>query len=261
MRYEHLTTELVAERLALHPLLIPVGSIEQHGPHLPLSVDCDISLALCHAVAARLAALVAPVLSIGARSLPQSGGGLRGLPGTLYVRGEVMVGFYLDVLLSFTQAGARRIVLVNGHYENESFIFEAVAQMQEREAGRHVEVLALSWWSLLTDAIVDVPGSGFCGWHAEHASFVETSLMLHLLPELVRPERIDNPHPPDAGVMTMTRHSPAAALRGVLGRTTAASAEHGARIFEALCTALIERFALCFNQRAADAPNFPSSAQ
>ncbi|HTT99578.1 MAG TPA: creatininase family protein [Rhizomicrobium sp.] len=240
MRYTDLTTEEAGKELRERILLVPVGSIEQHGPHLPLSVDCDIPAALCVAAGRHMPVLVGPTLPIGARSLPQSGGGVAGLPGTLFVRGEVLIAYLHDVLLSFVRAGARRVVLLNGHYENEAHIFEAVAQLEERGALEGVCVLVVSWWSLIDEDLVRrIHEAGYVGWHAEHASFVETALMLHIRPSLVRDIRIDNDEPPAAGVMVVSGQASGPAHRGVLNKTSGATAEHGRNFFDAIVAGLL----------------------
>src|ERR1700681_2336130 len=114
-------------------LLLPVGSVEQHGPHLPLTVDIEIPIRIASRVVEKIKGFVAPAIFYGARSLPQSGGS-PDLPGTIRVRGGVLTEYLKDVIAGYVSMGFRSIVILNGHYENESFLFEALVLC--RQEGR-----------------------------------------------------------------------------------------------------------------------------
>jgi creatinine amidohydrolase len=103
-------------------LILPVGAVEQHGPHLPLTVDIDIAEALATELAQRLGGYLAAGIVYSARSLPQSGGG-PSFPGTIAVRGTTLIEYFTDVLAAYIRCGARSLVVVNGHYENEPCVF------------------------------------------------------------------------------------------------------------------------------------------
>ncbi|MBV8753087.1 MAG: creatininase family protein [Hyphomicrobiales bacterium] len=235
IRYGDLTSEETEKQLASRILFLPIGTIEQHGPHLPLSVDVDISTAVAERLAEILAGIAAPSINYASRSLPQSGGG-HVFPGTIHVRGSALVDYFVDVLACFLHWGAAKIVIINGHYENESFLFEALELLRERNLLRGVNMLALSWWSAIDAAFIQRHlGDQFFGWHAEHAGIVETSLMLHLRPETVRQIRVDNPRPPPAGVYRHPPSQEATGYRGVLSSTSAATAEFGRPLLEHIC--------------------------
>src|SRR5215204_487335 len=88
-------------------LILPVGSTEQHGPHLPLGTD---SIQVEHAailVAEQLGAIVAPTINYGYRSAPKSGGG-EIFPGTTSLSGATMIGLVRDILKAFIRHGADR---------------------------------------------------------------------------------------------------------------------------------------------------------
>lgn len=235
------TTEQVADLLENKILFLAIGSTEQHGPHLPLSVDCDIPQAICKELALSFDALVGPPVSYGARSLPQSGGGA-GFPGTIYVRGSILIEYLSDILRSYVASGARRIVIINGHYENEGFIFESVDRLREEGVLDSVSLIALSWWSVLdTSFVAEIFGKSFVGWHAEHASLVETSLMLFLKPSSTRDIRVDCATPPEAGILFHPVESQKISCRGVLHRTTEASAERGRILFHRITQELAHK--------------------
>lgn len=228
--YTDLTTERATSELARRRLFIPVGSVEQHGPHLPLSVDVDIAHAVAVELATRTGGLVAPAVTYAARSLPQSGGGAR-FPGSVFVRASTLVSVFRDVLLCFIANGARDIIAINGHYENEALLFEAFEQVHELKPD--FRGVALSWWSAVPAAEIEqLFGASFPGWHAEHAGLTETSLMLYLRPDAVGPIRVDNERPPDAGVYATDLNR---SNRGVLSATSGATAEAGHRLFEVIC--------------------------
>lgn len=235
------TTEEASSLLAEKILFLAIGSTEQHGPHLPLSVDCDIPQSVCEELAIHFGGLVAPLIAYGARSLPQSGGGA-GFPGTIYVRGSTLIHYVYDILRSYVVSGAHRIVVVNGHYENEGFIFEAIDQLREEERLDSVSLMALSWWSVLdTPFVENVFGKSFVGWHAEHASLVETSLMLFLKPSTTRDIRVDHPTPPESGIFFHPVERQSVSCRGVLHRTSEASAERGQILFQQITERLAAR--------------------
>lgn len=91
--------------------------------------------------------------------------------------------------------GARKIVLMNGHYENYQFAFEGMQLAIEdarREGIDDVKIQLLSYWDFVDDATIErLYPDGFTGWDLEHAGVMETSLMLLFFPELVDMSRMD----------------------------------------------------------------------
>ena len=90
--FEKLTTETVRAAGGKGILILPVGSVEQHGPHLPLTVDIEIPVRVASLLAERVNGFAAPAISYGARSFPQSGGS-PDLAGTVHVRGGVFTEY------------------------------------------------------------------------------------------------------------------------------------------------------------------------
>lgn len=237
--FEKLNSENVREHAGKGILVLPVGSVEQHGPHLPLTVDIEIPVRIAGAVVERIKGFVAPAIYYGARSLPQSGGS-PDLPGTIRVRGNVLTDYLKDVIAGYVSIGFRSIVILNGHYENESFLFEALELCRDEGRLEGSRIVALSWWSLVPQTLLDkLFGDRFAGWHAEHASVCETSLMLYLRKDLVGPTRIDNAAPPRAGIYALPIEASKISNRGVLGNTSASSAEKGQALFEEICSQLV----------------------
>ncbi|MFI9010011.1 creatininase family protein [Actinosynnema sp. NPDC053489] len=229
--YAELTSAEVHDAVRGATLVWPVGSTEQHGPHLPLAVDSLLAEAFAHDLAARLDGFVLPVVHLGARSLPQSGGG-PAFPGTLYATGAELIRYLAAVLRSLARLPFARLVVLNGHFENEALLLEAVDEACVAGPLHDREVLVFSWWSLVDEAWAREQDEHFPGWHAEHAGHTETSLVLHLRPDLVRDERPDHKNPPPAGVYAHPLDTAVASTGGVLSRTSGASAEAGRRLFD-----------------------------
>ncbi|WP_226367328.1 creatininase family protein [Pseudonocardia sp. ICBG162] len=231
VRYTDLTSSEVQGAIRGATLLWPVGSTEQHGPHLPLGVDSVLAEAFATAIAERVHGLVLPTVTIGARSLPQSGGGLS-FPGTLYVAGPELIRYLAEVLRSISQLPFAHLVVVNGHFENEPLLLEALDEACRSGGMIDREVTAFSWWNLVDENWMRDQNAHFPGWHAEHAGHTETSLMLHLQPELVRQDRPNHDTPPPPGIYLHPIDTAAASTDGVLSRTSEASAAAGAALFD-----------------------------
>lgn len=179
------------------PILIPIGSMEQHGHHMPLHVDVLLPTEFSRRVALQIGGLVAPPFAYGYKSQQKCGGGNH-MPGTVSLDGMTLVHQLRDVIKEFARHGGRNFAIVNGHYENSWFITEAVdlALRELRWDGiKNVKVVVLSYWDFVTEsAIAKLYPDGFPGWAVEHGGVLETSLMLALYPELVDLGRaIDHP--------------------------------------------------------------------
>lgn len=169
------------------PLIIPVGSTEQHALHLPLCVDSKIAERLSELLAQKVDGVVAPTLTYGYKSKPLSGGGPL-FPGTIDLSGMTLMALMNDLLEEFIADGHKKIFIMNAHFENEAFILESVDIVSRKHPD--VTILESNWWDVLNQTVIDkvfdtVP---FPGWAFEHAAVTETSLMMYLAPELVHPE-------------------------------------------------------------------------
>ncbi|MFJ6808466.1 creatininase family protein [Streptomyces anulatus] len=228
-RLTDLTSTQVTDAVRGRTVVWPVGAVEQHGPHLPLSVDLLLAEAFADGITRELDAFTLPAQAIGARSLPQSGGGLY-FPGTVYITGGTLIDFLREAITSLVQLPMARLVVVNGHYENEPFLFEALDQVRQQGLLDGTEVFAFSWWSLVRDTWIGAEITEFPGWHAEHGGVTETSLMLHLHPDLVTAERPDHATPPRAGVYLHPVDVDRISNRGVLASTSGSSAALGEKL-------------------------------
>jgi len=179
------------------PVFLPVGATEQHGPHLPLGTDGMLASAVANGVADKVKGLVAPALSYGYKSQPKCGGGQH-FDGTTSLDAATLVGQVRDTVREFARHGVKKLVVVNGHYENQWFLIEGIdlAMREVRTAG--IEIMRLEYWDFFTaPTLARVFPDGFPGYALEHAAVLETSMMLHYHPELVRLDRIPHDGPAD----------------------------------------------------------------
>lgn len=200
-------------------LAVPLGSTEQHGPHLPLDTDTRIAVALAtRLAAARDDVTVAPALAYG------SSGEHAGFAGTLSI-GQDALELVVVELIRSADAYDGGVVLVNGHGGNASPLTRAARTLAGE--GRHV----LAWSPSLP------PGGDL------HAGRTETSLMLALDPSTVRLDLAE----PGATEVDLTRLRAegvrAVSPNGILGDPTGASAEEGARLLDAMAADLVSTVA------------------
>ncbi|MEW6226778.1 MAG: creatininase [Bacillota bacterium] len=188
---EHLTWPEYEQRIkAGRPILLACGATEQHGPHLPLGTDYMQAQGVALAIAERVDGIVAPPLVYGYKSQPFSGGG-QAFVGTTSLDGETLTYLVRDILREFIRHGARRIVLIDGHYENASFLTEGIDLALRDKPSSDVKILLIHWWELISQETLDRAFDGkFPGYAREHAAVLETSAISYLHPELVRWDRL-----------------------------------------------------------------------
>ena len=216
-RLDVTTSPAVADVAGGAVLALPLGSTEQHGPHLPLSTDTDIAVALAERLARRRDdVLVAPALPYG------SSGEHAGFAGTLSIGAPVLEQVVVELVRSADDFAG--VVLVSGHGGNARPLGAAVATLVSE--GRR----ALAWSPA-------VPGGD------AHAGHTETSIMLAL-----RPDHVDQASARPGDVRPLVEVMPrlrtggvaAVSANGVLGDPTGASAEHGAALLDRLVDDLVE---------------------
>ena len=187
-----------AEQMSCDPVVIlPTGMTEQHGPHLPLGVDFQIPLCIAELVASEIAALIAPPLNYGYKSMPRTGGGPQ-FPGSLGLDGGTLSAIIRDLIRELARSGAKRIVVLDGHLENRWFLTEGIDLAVRALGGNTPRVVCMQHWDFLDEETMQaVFPEGYAGIDMEHAAILETSLMMHFHPELVRSDRI-----PDEAAMS-----------------------------------------------------------
>ncbi|PZF79526.1 mycofactocin biosynthesis peptidyl-dipeptidase MftE [Jiangella anatolica] len=197
-------------------LALPIGSTEQHGPHLPLSTDADVAVALCGALAAaRSDVVVAPLLPYGASGEHQD------FPGTVSIGTAALTQVLIELGRS-ASATFPRLLVVSGHGGNLEAVRAALATLTAESRD------VLAW---------------FPRWSGDaHAGFVETSLQLHLSASrvvlsaaeagAVAPLEELMPALRSGGVRSVSPN-------GVLGDPAGASASAGREIFDGLAADLV----------------------
>lgn len=180
------------------PVFLPLGALEQHGPHLSMNVDVLLPTKMSEFVAEKVGGLVAPPLTYGYKSQVKSGGGNH-LPGTASLDGATLSLMVRDIILEFARHGARKIVTMNGHYENSMFLVEGVDLALRHlrwEGVRDMRIMGLSYWDFIDqDTVSRLYPGGFHGWEVEHGGVLETSMMLYWYPNLVDMRAVED-HPP-----------------------------------------------------------------
>jgi creatinine amidohydrolase len=210
-------------------VLAPIAACEQHGPHLPVITDTILATAVAEGIEAALPdhVLLLPTLWLGASDhhLPFGGTLTAGLP--------VYESMLVELLSPLLNQGFRRVLVLNGHGGNNDPLRVALRRL-DRAYPRAV-LTGAAYWDLAVREI-----AGLCeGPKKEvgHACEVETSLMLHLRPDLVRrglirddPETI--PGPP-AG-LTWARDFARKTDHGVVGHPESADADRGGQMYRAI---------------------------
>jgi creatinine amidohydrolase len=260
-RYEKLTWPDINDAVALGKVcVVPCGSVEQHGPHLPLDVDivCPQGIAFGAGRAVPDKLLVLPPVWYGYT------GHVMDFPGTINTHYETFIKQVLDITQSLAYHGFKKIVLLNGHGSNMPNL-DLAARRTNLETD--AECVCCAWWNLLTVDKEFLPGwrqSKFPGGCA-HACELETSLYMYLDGDNVRTDRIENgtisfneDQSPfswvdlfGAGPATVISWTSSYSKTGVLGEPELATAEKGRRAYEEAVKQLV-RFVTWWKDRPKD---------
>lgn len=232
------------------PFFLCVGATEQHGPHLPLNVDVVLPTGVAARVAAKVGGLVAPTIPYGYKSQPRSGGG-QAFPGTTSLDAHTLGLVLRDVIRDLALHGVRKLVVINGHFENAWPVVEGI-DLAVREIRRDgiddFVVLRLEYWDFVRrETLLSLFPDGFPGTELEHASLLETSLMLLLRPELVEMDKVPTDGPASFPIYPYDRTPVRPDLvpaSGVLARAERSTAEIGQKLMDdhvSLITDMVRR--------------------
>ncbi|MDY6846699.1 MAG: creatininase [Chloroflexota bacterium] len=227
-------------------LMFSVGSIEQHGYHLPLGVDTYLPLTISQRVAGEIDAVVAPPINYGYKSLYRSGGGPN-FPGSIGVKGRTLISMVSDIFQEFINQGWKYFLVLDWHLENVPFVYEGIDEaLAQHEACHEIKIvkidnpngLAVSHDPDLMDFLF---GEDFPGWAVEHASIWETSAMMSAYPELVNEDEIRDGSPPEPfeyDLLPVPKRQDRDT--GVFWKASQATPEKGQRILNAATQAILK---------------------
>lgn len=241
-----MTVEEVREGLKdMKTVILPVGCTEQHGYHLPLSVDIHNATEVTRMASERCGCFVAPTLHYSF-----SGGTL---PGTVNISPQVYSAFLMDIFQSFVEQGFKNIIVFLGHggTENNKATFDAAENFQRLRPSIDDVTIAVTGLDLSETCLKSFDEGDY------HAAFFETSLMLFWKPEMIKMDRaqLDDPEfvarmrtDPDAYLNKTKRIDNKFVIArltqrdemqvGVMGDFTGANAEHGGKIANELADGL-----------------------
>lgn len=224
-RYEEVVGFEIGELVSRHPFaMVPLGSLEFHGPHNPLGTDSIIISGVADRVATRTKALLFPTVRF-----TQCPAHTAHFAGTLSMRPEVMTMYFADILRNVLQLGFHRIFILNGHDGNIGPARGAIAEVAHEV--NDSALLFASWWEFLPGETVKALGlfTQLNGGHG-HGGPLETSAVAAFRPDLIHLDKArDLPEPPDlsGGPPYFLQKSTAQDWPGYSGRVSEASAEKG----------------------------------
>lgn len=175
-------------------ILLPVGAVEQHGYHMPLGTDWLLGTYIAKRVAGNVGGIVAPPIMYAARSQIRTGGGPHRM-GTANLRPETLIDTVFDVLTELGRHGAKKIALIDAHFENRFLLDEACYRAQQHMANcglKEVTIIKILYPERIKPETLATiyKDREFPGLELEHAAFLETSMMLYIHPELVDMSKI-----------------------------------------------------------------------
>jgi creatinine amidohydrolase len=164
--------------------VLPVGTVEQHGPHLPLVTDVLTATEMARRAVERIPdrAVLLPSVYYSFNEHHMD------FPGTIAVQGETVIRYVTDIGMSLARHGFRKVLLVNGHGSNVPFL-----DIAARNITVHTEAICamVSWWSLIPkNVMAELRESEYPGGMA-HGCELETSVLLYLRPDLVQFEKAE----------------------------------------------------------------------
>jgi len=228
MYLDKLTKDEFRERVKDNPLVIlPIGAVEEHGPHLPLATDALQAEHVAEELAERTGALIAPPIRYGVcRST-------RNFPGTISISYSTLRELIREILSELVRHGIKRILVLSGHAGSSHMAALREAAQDTVDAHRDVRVVVITDYDIAYSLI----GKKFPEGDG-HSGAIETSRILNLYPELVKGTAPDTTERPPRYLMVPDpeRYFP----DGVLGFPSQASAEKG-RELEAYILQELER--------------------
>jgi creatinine amidohydrolase/Fe(II)-dependent formamide hydrolase-like protein len=233
MRWGELTSTQIAHLgLDRYVGLVPVGAVEQHGPHLPTDTDTRVAQAICDAVAGRCdAAIVLPPIPVGC-----SLGHGTTFPGTLSLFPDELAGLAIRYAEWSAVSSLKRLIFVNAHMGNVASLSAATDRL--RFLRPDLKCTWIDWWRVSPEvaAAVAVDGQDI------HANCAETSIVLHLWPDIVDHDAMLTADDADrTSDLTFRYTAEALSRNGVTGRPSEATASLGEALFTAIVDVVVAK--------------------
>jgi creatinine amidohydrolase len=224
-------------------VIVPIGSTEAHGPHMPLDTDTHQADTVARRVAQREGGVVAPALPYGYAEM------WMGFPGTITLAPETFQQVLVEIGASLVRQGFRRVWLLNGHRPNGTAVDVAARRIVDWSGKeRPVAITAVSYWEPAAAELHALRRSEVGGMG--HACELETSFQLATRPHLVHMERLEGVRAPLVAWDLVAPVEPSRTYEtfptaadghpAIFGDPQSASAESGERFLEAIVTALVE---------------------
>ena len=247
MKWPELTSPEIGALDRDIPVVLSLGAVEQHGPHLPLKTDAFLGRYFLEHIDKAMSKdlLILPPVEVCCSAHHMS------FPGTLSVRHETLQRYVTDIVESVLHHGFWKFVIFNSHGGNL-----AIGEVMLETFGHRwpdARFFLFTWWKLAAKDLRDIQESGPGG--VGHACEFETSLLLHADPRSVRTDVIENPNNPatfpwaQGDMLIAAKASFARNMAqisggsGVVGRPDLASAEKGERITDAVVSSLVPMLA------------------
>ena len=235
---DEMTSPEFAKAVKGNPLVIlPFGSVEEHGAHLPLGTDSMQCEEVVRRVACELDALVLPPIRYGECRTTKN------FPGTITLQSETVQALAFDIVSELARNGVRRVLVLSGHAGSGHMAAIRLGVQRAVEQSPEVKAMVLSDY----DIAYDLAGKEFPKDDG-HAGQIETSRMLGIRPDLVgRSRPVGKARPPKYMILPNPEES---IPTGVMGDPRGSSAEKGKRIDEYIVSNLSEVIARNFGMKA-----------
>ncbi|MEV5410277.1 creatininase family protein [Thermopolyspora sp. NPDC052614] len=227
-----LSTTTDERRRGARVALLPVGSFEQHGPYLPLATDTVVACTIAEAIAAAHPVLRLPPVTISCSHEHAD------WPGTVSISAATLYAIVRDVAESLRRSGVTRLVVVNGHGGN--YVLGNVVQEAAAEGRRMALFPGPADWA----AALAAAGVETSAWDDMHAGELETSILLHAHPHMVRPGYETGDHLSGDRRHLLTLGMAEYTESGIIGRPSLASARKGQDMLDSLVKSFAEYLAV-----------------
>lgn len=209
----------------IHRAIVPIGSLEQHGAHLPVSTDSLISERIATLVAHEIKCFVLPVISYGVsfEHLPMF---------NISLSNSTLSDLLCEVCISLSSQGITEIIFINGHHGNMG-VLQYISQNLDAKIPANIDVFVINYWNVMNREL-------------DHAGEIETSLVLAISPELVRMKkavpnsrRLTKSRIAYSTITTRPGSFPNVTGNGVWGDPRSASKEKGEKLIKEIVRNLI----------------------